>query len=67
MGDLMLFAEMVRMWYAIPLILVISLVYGATRHERPQPILEHALRFGSWIVMFMLVLFFVIWLVSSNF
>lgn len=66
LGDVALFAEIVRMWYAVPLILVVSLVYGATRHELPKPILEHAIRFGTWIVTFMVVLFAVIWLVSSS-
>ena len=65
-SNLILLAEITRMWYALPLIVVISLVYGATRHELPKPILEHAVRFGSWIVMFMIVLFVVIWLVSGN-
>jgi hypothetical protein len=65
-GAAALFAEIVRMWYALPLILVVSLVYGATRHELPKPILEHAVRFGTWIVTFMVVLFAVIWLVSST-
>ena len=65
-GDLTLLAEITRMWYALPLIVVISLVYGATRHEQPKPILEHAVRFGGWIVMFMIVLFGVIWLVSNS-
>jgi len=46
-----------RVWYAAPLIVAISLVYGATRHERMPSILDHALRFGSWIVGFMLVIF----------
>ena len=66
LGDMILLAEITRMWYAIPLIVVVSLVYGATRHEQPKPILEHAVRFGTWIVTFMIVLFVVIWLVSSS-
>jgi hypothetical protein len=56
----------VRMWYAVPLIVSISLVYGATRHELMRPILEHALRFAAWIVGFMGVLFVVIWFVSRS-
>lgn len=50
-----------RMWYALPLIVVISLVYAATRHERARPILEHAIRFGAWIVGFMLVVFVILY------
>ena len=49
-----------RMWYAVPLVVAVSLVYAATRHERPRPILEHAIRFGSWVVGFMVVVFFVL-------
>ncbi len=64
--DTILIAEIVRMWYALPLILVVSIVYGATRHEAARPIIEHAIRFGLGIVAFMAVLFVVIWLVSSS-
>ena len=46
-----------RVWYCLPLIVSISLVYGATRHELMGPILEHAVRFGIWIVTFMLAIF----------
>jgi hypothetical protein len=62
----LLFAAINRMWYAVPLVVTISLVYGATRHELPRPILEHAVRFGAWIVGFMAVLFLVIWWVSQS-
>lgn len=48
-----------RIWYALPLVVSISLVYGATRHELMGPILEHAVRFGIWIITFMLAIFFV--------
>ena len=50
-----------RMWYAVPLVVAISLVYAATRHERPLPILEHAFRFGSWVVGFMVVVFVILY------
>ena len=53
-----------RMWYAVPLIVAISLVYAATRHERPRPILEHAVRFGSWVVGFMLVVFVALYVIT---
>ena len=54
-----------RMWYSVPLIVVISLVYAATRHEVIKPILEHAFRFGFWIVGFMLVVFVLLMLVTG--
>ena len=56
--------EINRLWYALPLVVTISLVYGATRHERPRPIIEHAIRFGLWILTFMAVIFVVLWLLT---
>jgi hypothetical protein len=53
-----------RMWYSLPLIVVISLVYAATRHELMRPILEHAVRFGLWIIAFMAIVFLVLVLLS---
>jgi len=50
--------------YAFPLIIAVSLVYAATRHELMEPILAHALRFGVWIVGFMVVVFAVLLLIS---
>ena len=56
-----------RLWYCLPLVVSISLVYGATRHELMPQILEHSLRFGLWVVTFMLGIFavtmFLSWLV----
>ena len=59
-------ATFVRMWYAVPLIVSISLVYGATRHELMRPILEHAVRFAGWIIGFMGVLFVLIWFITRT-
>jgi surface polysaccharide O-acyltransferase-like enzyme len=53
-----------RMWYSVPLVVVISLVYAATRHEAMKPILEHAVRFGLWIVAFMFVVFVILSLLT---
>lgn len=44
------------LWHAIPIILAISLVYGATRHELLKPILWHAYHTAVWIVGFMLII-----------
>lgn len=44
-----------NLWYALPLIVSVSLVCAATRHEDYSPILQHAARFGLWIVAFMVV------------
>jgi hypothetical protein len=46
------------LWFALPLVIVVSLVYAATRHEAIRPILRHARRFGTWVVGFMVVVFF---------
>ena len=48
------------LWYAVPLIIVISLVYSATRHERTDQILAGAARIGTWICGFMLAIFAVL-------
>jgi hypothetical protein len=53
-----------RMWYAVPLITSVSLVYAATRHEDMRQILIHALRFAIWIVVFMAIVLAVIQLMS---
>lgn len=50
--------------YAIPLILVISLVYAATRHELNEPILRHAFDTFKWILGFMMVVGLVIAVVT---
>jgi len=52
------------LWYALPLIIAVSLVYAATRHERLRPILLHAGRVALWIVGFMAVVFVVLGLIS---
>ena len=47
----------VKIWYALPLIVAVSLVYAATRHEDMRPIFSHAARTAVWIVAFMAVIF----------
>lgn len=53
-----------RLWYAVPLITSVSLVYAATRHEQMGPILIHAARFAIWILVFMAIVLAVIQLMS---
>lgn len=53
-----------NLWYALPLIVSVSLVYAATRHEQMQPILIHAARAAVWIVGFMAIIFAVIYAVA---
>ena len=45
----------VALWYALPLVVSVSLVCAATRHELMRPIVEHAVRFGAWLLVFMAV------------
>jgi hypothetical protein len=52
------------LWHAIPIVLCISIVYGATRHELLGPILVHAYRTAVWIVGFVAVIFAVLLVVS---
>jgi hypothetical protein len=46
-----------RIWFALPLIVSVSLVYSATRHEEMGPIVVHAARFAVWVVVFMAIVF----------
>lgn len=54
-----------RLWYSLPLVVVISLVYGGTRHELMRPILDQSLRFGVWILVFMFIVFVVLSLLAA--
>jgi uncharacterized membrane protein len=54
------------MWYALPLIVAVSLIYSATRHEQMRDIINGALRTGIWISGFMLALFLILFLMSSR-
>lgn len=52
------------LWYALPLVVAISLVYHATRHEQMGPILLGAARFGAWLVLFMAATSAVLYFIS---
>jgi hypothetical protein len=47
-------------WYALPVIIAVSLVYAATRHERMSHILAHASRVALWLAGFMFIVFVVL-------
>ncbi len=51
-------------WFAVPLILSVSLVYAATRHEPMREVLSHAFRIGVWIVGFMAAVFVVLQVIA---
>ena len=53
-----------RLWWALPLIVSVSLVYGATRHELMGPILNNAFRAAVWIGGFMAIIFAVLMAIS---
>ena len=45
-----------RLWFLIPLIVIVSLVYSASRYESPDRILRRAVRLGLQIAGFMTVI-----------
>ena len=49
-----LLAEINRLVFAPPLLVGVSLVYAATRHEDLRSILRGALSFGGWTAVFMI-------------
>ncbi len=51
-------------WFALPLIVSVSLVYAATRHEEVGAILRHASGCAMWITGFMLFVFGLLYLIS---
>jgi hypothetical protein len=53
MAGLLPLATINMMWFALPLVVSISLVYSATRHEALDSILSHSLRLGLMIGLFM--------------
>lgn len=46
--------------YYVPLLITISLVFGATRHEDTGLILKHSYMTARWITVFMAVIFAVL-------
>lgn len=63
-GELLGAIGAARYWYALPLVVSVSLVCAATRHEDMNAILIHAFRFAVWIVVFMAIVLGVIQLLS---
>jgi hypothetical protein len=65
MLPVLLLAQTAMMWYSVPLIVAISLVYSATRHEAMAPILAHALRLGTMIALFMAAIWVALAVISA--
>ena len=59
-------ADVAQIWYALPLVVAVSLVYAATRHELMPPILHRALRTAVWIAGFMGIVFGILYLVDQQ-
>ena len=55
-----------QIWYAAPLIVVISLVYGATRHEYLKEIVGHSIRAAIWLLVFLGIIFAVVWWATTK-
>jgi len=52
------------LFYFIPLLVAISLVFGATRHEDTGLITRHALETARWITTFMVIIFAVLFVID---
>ena len=50
----------------LPLLVSVSLVYGATRHELMGPILENSIRSAIWISGFMAMIFALLFCASCG-
>ena len=57
-------AQINEWWYALPLVVVVSVVYSATRYERADDILVGSVRSVVWVCGFMGIIFGVLWAVS---
>jgi hypothetical protein len=53
-------------WFALPLVIAISLVYAASRHESWPRIWAHAARLGAMILGVLLVAMAVLLLINSQ-
>ncbi len=54
-----------QLWYALPMMLVISLVYGATRHENLREIIRYSVSAFVWLFTFLAIIFVVVWWTTS--
>lgn len=60
----MLSISITYLLYYVPLLVAVSLVYAASRHEDMQRVLRHALQTGYWITAFMGSIFLVLLLMG---
>ena len=59
-ATIILLSSIARIWYSLPLIAVVSLCYGATRHEHIREIAIHSIRTCIWVLGFMAVIFLLV-------
>jgi len=55
-----------QLWHIVPLVVAISFVYGATRHELIGPVLRDTFKAATWIICFMAIIFVILLLSSWN-
>ena len=55
---------MYRTWFVVPLVIVVSLVWSASRYEAPDRVLQRALRVFLQIIGFMAVVLVVLAVLS---
>ncbi len=53
-------------WHLLPMALVISLVYSASRYEMTDVILKRTLKLFTTIMIFMGGVFLFLWILSNN-
>ena len=59
-ATIILLSAIAKIWYSLPLIAVVSLCYGATRHEHLREILIHSFRTCIWVLGFMALIFLLV-------
>ncbi len=62
----MLLAFQNVLWYMLPLALVISLVYSASRYELPERIVHRSVRLFLQIMLFMGAVFAILFVLSDG-
>lgn len=62
--DQMLSISPTYLLYFVPLLIAISLVFGATRHEDMSAILRHSMQTARWIMGFMGIIFVVLFAID---
>ncbi len=61
-ATIILFSAIAKIWYSLPLIVVVSLCYGATRHEQLREIVIYSIKTAIWVLGFMAAIFLIVML-----